>query len=152
MHKALRFVEDDNAYSAGDFGDEGEDVLKDIASGDTIVVGMVVFDAEAVEAEHMHDPHLAYETAISRHLIDSLWCITVDSRAINDTGKEIQDPADVTDDYLRHLAYEALGIEPPQVSIDLATLRLVMDNFGHPGPFSDDVDAAVEAVRKAVKR
>lgn len=103
MKRTVRFIEDDGDYVAGDFGDEGDKALADIASGDTIVVGMLVFDADAVSSDDR-----AYETRVSDALLDSLWCIDVPYAAINDCDKDITDWTTVQDEYLRTLAQTAL--------------------------------------------
>jgi hypothetical protein len=106
MKPTVRFVEDDNPYVAGDFGDQGVEEMARIQAGAVIVVGMVVFDADAVdESERDRNP----EAAINAALLDSLWCIAVQSDALNDLGKDITDPSVVRNDYLRHLATEALS-------------------------------------------
>jgi hypothetical protein len=111
MLKTVRFVEDDNPYSAGDFGDQGVEEMARIEAGAVIVVGMVVFDADAVEDE-MRTNNTAYETAVHLHSMDSLWCITVQADAINDCDKDFHEHnlGNVQNDYLRHLAADALGV------------------------------------------
>lgn len=107
MKRTVRFVEDDSPYSAGDFGDHGDEEMARIEAGAVIVVGMVVFDADAVdESERDRNP----EAAVAAAHLDSLWCITVQSDAINDLDKDITYPSVVRNDYLRHLATEALAV------------------------------------------
>lgn len=107
MKRTVRFVSDTESYAEGDFGDMGKETLKAIEAGDTIVVGMLVFDADAVE-EQQRRWGTAHETAVHLHTIDSLWCIVVSSSAINDCDKDITDPALIKDDYLRTLAVDSL--------------------------------------------
>lgn len=109
MKRTVRFVSDTEGYSAGDFGDNGEEEMARIAAGVVIVVGMVVFDADA--ADEVEARGLARETAVFEASIESLWCIAVQSDAINDCDRDITDPTTISNDYLRHLATEALEVE-----------------------------------------
>lgn len=113
MSRVVRFVSDTEPYDDGDFGDMGKEVRKSIEDGDTIVVGMVVFDPDGVEAAVTGG--VAYETAVHHHTIDSLWCIDVPSAAINDCDKDITDFTVVHDEYLRGLA--ELALTPPASQI-----------------------------------
>lgn len=106
MKRTVRFIEDDEGYCAGDFGDNGEDTMAKIASGDIIILGMVVFDADALSL----DESIPVETRVSEVMIESLWCIDVESGAINDVGRDwdAETYTNIQTEYLRELAHNAL--------------------------------------------
>jgi hypothetical protein len=112
MRKVVRFVEDDEPRVAGDFGDNGEQTIEDIRSGATIVVGMVVYDEDAITDLTTLDD--MFESRVAGALLDSLWGIDVPYAAINDCDRDYY--ADTVDtiqsEYLRELATNVLKGDP----------------------------------------
>jgi hypothetical protein len=112
MKRVVRFVEDDESYSAGDFGDDGDEILARITAGDLLVLGMVCYDENAI-IDLTTDLDLVLNRTPDA-LLSSVWCITADASAINYTGRDY-DAANVDtieDHYLRFLAQDALGLVP----------------------------------------
>jgi len=104
MKRVVRFVEDGESYVAGDFGDDGETTLAKIASGEYVVLTMIVYDEDKITDLTTDD-----DLFTSGALLDSLSCIVVESSGFNTGMDYTPDNVDtIGNDYLRSLTHEAL--------------------------------------------
>lgn len=101
------------AYVPDDLGDNGVEEMAKVTSGESIILGMLCYDENKIT-----DLTTDYDLVSGDALLDSLWCIVVDSSDINFTGIDYtaDNVTSITNDYLRFMACEALGLDVEKVA------------------------------------